>query len=139
MDLCELIALMLRSRGFDVVAASNGDAALAAILSDGADGLVSDFQMPGLNGLTLSRVLRGLRDYAVLPIVAFTGLGEADPRLIPLRAIPELRILHNDRHWIRGGNGSRTCARCIRDRGCLTELSDPRHSSAAPPHREVIG
>jgi len=59
MDLRELIALMLRSRGFDVVVASNGDAALAAILSDGADGLVSDFQMPGLNGLTLSRVLRG--------------------------------------------------------------------------------
>jgi CheY-like chemotaxis protein len=79
---------MLRSRGFDVVAASNGDAALAAILSDGADGLVSDFQMPDLNGLTLSRVLRGLREYAVLPMVVFTGLGEADPRLIPLRAIP---------------------------------------------------
>jgi len=85
---------MLRSRGFDVVVASNGDAALAAILSDGADGLVADFEMPGLNGLTLSRVLRGLRDYAVLPIVVFTGLGEADPRLIPLRAIPDLRILH---------------------------------------------
>jgi CheY-like chemotaxis protein len=40
---------MLRSRGFDVVVASNGDAALAAILSDGADGLVADFEMPGLN------------------------------------------------------------------------------------------
>jgi hypothetical protein len=33
----ELIALMLRSRGFDVVVASDGETALAAILSDGAD------------------------------------------------------------------------------------------------------
>jgi CheY-like chemotaxis protein len=33
----ELIALMLRSRGFDVVVASDGETALATILSDGAD------------------------------------------------------------------------------------------------------
>jgi CheY-like chemotaxis protein len=46
----EVIALMLRSHGFDVVVAPDGDAALVAILSDGADGLVSDFQMPGLDG-----------------------------------------------------------------------------------------
>jgi CheY-like chemotaxis protein len=85
---------MLRSRGFDVVVASDGDAALAAILTDGADGLVSDVQMPGLDGLTLCRVLRGLRAYAALPIVVFTGLAEADPFLLPLRDINELRILH---------------------------------------------
>ena len=38
----ELIALMLRSCGFDVVVASDGDAALAAILFDGTDGPVSE-------------------------------------------------------------------------------------------------
>jgi CheY-like chemotaxis protein len=93
-DLRDLIALMLRSRGFDVVAAPNGDTALAAILVDGADGLVSDFQMPGIDGLTLCRVLRGLRDYALLPIVVFTGVAENDPCLVPLRGINEVRILH---------------------------------------------
>jgi CheY-like chemotaxis protein len=59
-ELRELIAIMLRRRGFEVVLASDGAAALAVILSDGADGLVSDLQMPGLDGLTLCRVLRGL-------------------------------------------------------------------------------
>jgi CheY-like chemotaxis protein len=93
-DIRELIAIMLRSRGFDVVVAPDGDAALAAILSDGADGLVSDFQMPGLDGLTLCRVLRGLGPYIALPIVMFTGIGVADPRLLPLRDMNELRILH---------------------------------------------
>jgi DNA-binding response OmpR family regulator len=93
-ELCGLVALMLRCRGFDVVVASDGDAGLAAILSDGADGLVSDFQMPGLDGLTLCRVLRGLRAYAALPIVIFTGLEDRDPRLVPLRDIGDLRILH---------------------------------------------
>lgn len=93
-DLRELIAIMLRRRGFDVVVVSDGEAALAVILSDGADGLVSDFQMPGLDGLTLCRVLRGLGAYTVLPIVMFTGMEVADPRLLPLRGINELRILH---------------------------------------------
>jgi DNA-binding response OmpR family regulator len=93
-DIRELIALMLRSRGFEVVVASEGDAALAAILSDGADGFVSDFQIPGLDGLTLCRVLRGLRAYIALPIVMFTRVGEEDPRLLPLRHMNELRILH---------------------------------------------
>jgi CheY-like chemotaxis protein len=90
----DVIALTLRSRGFDVVVASDGEAALAAILSDGADGLISDVQMPGLDGLTLCRVLRGLRAYAALPIVVFTGVAAADPCLRPLRDISELRILH---------------------------------------------
>src|ERR1700693_98843 len=93
-DLRELIAIMLRRRGFDVVVVSDGEAALAVILSDGADGLVSDFQMPGLDGLTLCRVLRGLGAYTVLPIVMFTGMEVADPRFLPLRGINELRILH---------------------------------------------
>jgi len=93
-DLRELIAIMLRSRGFDVVVAPDGEAALAVILSDGADGLVSDFQMPGLDGLTLCRVLRGLGAYMALPIVMFTGIGVADPRLLPLRDMNEVRILH---------------------------------------------
>jgi DNA-binding response OmpR family regulator len=94
LEMCGLVALMLRTRGFDVVVAPDGDAALAAILSDGADGLVSDFQMPGLDGLTLARVLRGLRAYAMLPIVIFTGIEDRDPRLRPLLDIAELRILH---------------------------------------------
>jgi CheY-like chemotaxis protein len=93
-DTRELVAMMLSSRGFDVVAAPSGDAALAVILSDGADGLVSDFQMPGLDGLMLCRVLRGLRAYAALPIVVFTGVQNGDARLLPLRDINEVRILH---------------------------------------------
>src|SRR5579872_3878101 len=93
-DIRDLVAFMLRSRGFDIVVASDGDAALAAILSDGADALVSDFQMPGLGGLTLCRVLRSLRAYAALPIVMFTGVKDDDPRLLPLHEINELRILH---------------------------------------------
>ena len=90
----ELIALTLRLQGFDVVVAVDGEAALATILSEGADGLVSDFHMPGLDGLSLCRVLRALRAYTALPIVVFTGVGDADPALLPLRDFDVLRVLH---------------------------------------------
>jgi CheY-like chemotaxis protein len=50
--------------------------------------------MPGLDGLTLCRVLRGLRAYAFLPIVVFTGVAENDPCLVPLRDMNEVRILY---------------------------------------------
>jgi CheY-like chemotaxis protein len=43
--------------------------------------------MPSLDGLMLCRVLRGLRAHIALPIVVFTGVGEADPCLLPLRVI----------------------------------------------------
>lgn len=89
----DLLALMLQHHGFDVVMADDGDVALEAILAGGADALVSDLQMPRLDGLTLCRTLRSLRAYATLPIVVFTGADSHDPRLMPLHDIEVLRVL----------------------------------------------
>jgi two-component system response regulator MprA len=89
----DLIALVLEHRGFDVVATSDGEAALASILAEGANGLVSDLTMPRLDGLALCRVLRALRAYTALPIVVFTGVDRDDPRLRPLHNMNELQIL----------------------------------------------
>jgi two-component system, chemotaxis family, chemotaxis protein CheY len=89
----DLLALLLRHEGFEVVAVAGGDAALASIVEEGADALVSDLNMPGLDGLTLTRVLRSLRASAALPIVVFTGVEAGDPRLDALREFSALRIL----------------------------------------------
>lgn len=89
----DLIVLMLQHRGFDVVGVADGDAALAAILGEGADGLVSDLNMPGVDGLMLARVLRALRACAALPIVVFTGVAAEDPRLPALCRMDNLRVL----------------------------------------------
>jgi two-component system chemotaxis response regulator CheY len=94
---CRLLALMLHYHGFDVVQAEDGDAALGAILSYGADALVSDLQMPNVDGLTLCRILRGLRAYATLPIVVFTGADSHDSRRMPLHDIEGLRVLTKPR------------------------------------------
>ena len=90
----DLIGLVLRLQGFEAVGAADGEAALQVILSEGADGLVSDLEMPCLGGLRLCRVLRALRASAALPIVVFTGVGDDDARLGALREMDAVRILH---------------------------------------------
>jgi DNA-binding response OmpR family regulator len=90
----DLIALALGLHGLDAVGAVDGEAALAVILSEGADGLVSDLPMPGLDGLRLCRMLRALRASEGLPVVIFSGVGERDPRLQSLRELGDVRILH---------------------------------------------
>jgi CheY-like chemotaxis protein len=89
-----VVALLLQHDGFDVVTAADGDAALATILSDGADAIVSDLQMPGLDGLTLCRVLRSWRASQAIPIVVFTGAPREDPRLAALRELSGVTVLH---------------------------------------------
>jgi DNA-binding response OmpR family regulator len=93
-DMRELIALTLRHRGFDVVAVADGTAAMATIVSEGADALVTDLQMPGYDGLTLCRSLRALRASPALPIVVFTGVGKNDARLEVLCHMNDIRVLH---------------------------------------------
>ncbi len=93
-DMRELIALTLRHRGFDVVAVGDGTAAMATIVSDGVDALVTDLQMPGYDGVTLCRSLRALRISPALPIVVFTGVGRNDARLDALRDLSDIRVLH---------------------------------------------
>lgn len=92
-EMRNLVGLALRHFGFDVVAAADGQAALETILVDGADGLVSDLNMPRLDGLTLCRLLRGLSAHATLPIVVFTGATQEDRRVRPLHDIRGVRVL----------------------------------------------
>jgi two-component system chemotaxis response regulator CheY len=90
----DLLAMVLRRAGFEVVEAADGDAALDAILKEGADGLVADLRMPRLDGLTLCRCLRALSAYQTLPIVVYTGAAPDDERLREFREFAGLRVLN---------------------------------------------
>jgi CheY-like chemotaxis protein len=118
----DLIALLLRHQGFDAVGVAGGDAALETILAEGADGLVSDLCMPGLDGLSLARVLRALRTCAALPIVVFTGVEAEDPRLQALSGIDNLRVLSKP-------NGLRAIAPVLIEM-LATELGGQRSGTA---------
>jgi CheY-like chemotaxis protein len=62
-----------RLRGFEVITAENGTAALDAVASTGFDAIICDMRMPGLDGLAFHDKLREERPGLASRIVFITG------------------------------------------------------------------
>jgi phosphoserine phosphatase RsbU/P len=76
-----LLAAALRSSGFAVITAEDGEAALRAIYASPPDAVVLDFEMPGMDGASVCGCLRDdprpeIREIPVIMLTAHTG--EAD-------------------------------------------------------------
>lgn len=67
------LEIILQRAGFDVVAAADGLEAMKAALSTNVDAVVTDAQMPHLNGYELCRFLRRHPQLARLPVVLLSG------------------------------------------------------------------
>jgi two-component system response regulator BaeR len=80
-ELAALVADYLRAAGFEAVVFHDGAAALAAIRSSMPALVVLDLMLPGLDGLTLTRELRG---FSTVPIVMVTARVEEIDRLLGL-------------------------------------------------------
>jgi DNA-binding response OmpR family regulator len=80
-SISEVVALYLRREGFEVEVAADGDLALAMITRRRPDLLVLDLMIPGTDGLSITRQVRG---GASLPIIMLTARGEEIDRIIGL-------------------------------------------------------
>jgi two-component system, OmpR family, KDP operon response regulator KdpE len=70
------VAANLRVRGYEVLTAASGEAALAAVEAHQPDCVVLDLGLPGIDGL---EVLRRLRTWTEVPVVVLTAVdGERD-------------------------------------------------------------
>lgn len=65
----QAIGQVLRDAGHEVELASDGQAALELLIARPADLVISDLEMPGMDGLALTRRLRASRLWAQLPVV----------------------------------------------------------------------
>ena len=77
-----LIQRFLGEHGFAVRAAASGGALDAAIAREPADAIVLDLMMPGEDGLTICRRMRGAGD--MTPIIMLTARGDPVDRIIGL-------------------------------------------------------
>lgn len=68
----------LSSAGYDVAAYPDGMAAWEALQREAFDLVVSDVQMPNMDGLELTTRIRKSQDLRHLPVVLVTGLGAAE-------------------------------------------------------------
>lgn len=77
-DVTEVIALLLRKEGYEVVRAHSGAEALEAARREQFNLVISDIGMPGMNGYQLAAALRALRGYEHVPMMAVTGYARYD-------------------------------------------------------------
>jgi CheY-like chemotaxis protein len=72
-DALTLLRLLLRSEGFEVLAALSGSAALQCVRVQTPDLIITDLTMPGMTGLELCRQLRGSSETRHIPIILHTA------------------------------------------------------------------
>ena len=70
------VAAILSRKGHTVVTAADGSAALARIADKRPECIVTDLQMPGMNGLELLEQIRKID--AELPVVFMTAFGSVE-------------------------------------------------------------
>ena len=75
-DVRELLLFMLKVKGYDVMAAADGKAALDAIEQQCPSLVVTDVMMPEMDGEQLIREVRARKGCADLPIVAMSAYGD---------------------------------------------------------------
>ena len=71
---------ILEAAGFDVTTAVDGSAAFLKLGNAKFDALISDIQMPNMDGLQLTRKIRADKRHAELPIILVTTLGTDDDK-----------------------------------------------------------
>lgn len=74
----EMLAELLRSRGYLVDGCYDGESALAKIAQMKPDLVISDIRMPGIDGYELTQRLRGDPATELLPVVLVTSLEDRD-------------------------------------------------------------
>lgn len=76
-DTREALKLLLELQGYEVRAATDGMEALALVSESLPDVVITDYDMPRLDGAGLARELRAMSDHiGHLPILVLTALGQ---------------------------------------------------------------
>jgi CheY-like chemotaxis protein len=82
----EMERRILEDAGFRVEVAADGDEAMRRLAAEPFDCLVTDIEMPGLDGFELTGELRRTERFARLPIVVVSTRERPEDRLRGLRA-----------------------------------------------------
>ena len=83
----DIIAEALRSQGLKVLVASDGEEALGVLAAEpGVDIVLTDMEMPRLDGLGLIRAIRSRQERSDIPVVAISARGNESERRSALEA-----------------------------------------------------
>jgi chemotaxis protein histidine kinase CheA len=92
----ELERAILEAAGYDVTTAVDGSDGAARLGGDPADLVLSDVEMPGLDGFALTRTIRRTRGWEQVPVVIMTSRGSDDDQRAGLDAGASAYLLKTD-------------------------------------------
>lgn len=112
----KLVAYLVKAQGYDVDTAMDAESALAALQSKKPDVILMDLQLPGVDGLELTRRIKAdpaLRDVPIIAVTAYAMKGDREKAIeagcdeyvtkpIDTRALPGVIA----RQVARGGGGT---------------------------------
>jgi CheY-like chemotaxis protein len=75
-DTRDLLHLYLKTEGYTVFIAADGGEGLYRAKMDAPDLIITDINMPNLDGFGMIRELRATEQFAGIPIIALTAYGE---------------------------------------------------------------
>jgi two-component system chemotaxis response regulator CheY len=80
-SLRQMVALTLESAGYEVVEASDGRDAVAKLAGREFHLFLTDLNMPGMDGIELTRKLRTMPEYKFVPIVLLTTESQQEKKM----------------------------------------------------------
>ena len=80
-DTLRLVGLMLERQGYEIVAASSGQQALALVLTERPDLVLLDLMMPDIDGVEVCRRLRSSPETKDIMIIMFTAKSQTDDKV----------------------------------------------------------
>lgn len=73
----EMVAFTLKEAGYDVIEAEDGKVALSVIETKRVDVIITDLNMPNLDGIGFIRAARAIPNYKFTPILMLTTEADA--------------------------------------------------------------
>jgi two-component system chemotaxis response regulator CheY len=80
-SLRQMVALTLETAGYEVIEASDGGDAIAKLSGREFHLFLTDLNMPGMDGIELTRRLREMPEYRFVPIVLLTTESQPEKKM----------------------------------------------------------
>jgi len=77
-DIVDTVSFMLRSRGYDVVTASDGGEGLTKAMLEHPDLILLDIIMPVMDGFEVCLKMKRDKEASKVPVIMFTARGDND-------------------------------------------------------------
>lgn len=77
----QLVGFTLKNAGYDVIEAADGKEALGLAKSRAVNLVLTDVNMPNMDGITLTKELRGIATYKFTPILLLTTESAPEKKL----------------------------------------------------------